>query len=146
MKILPRDPRTVMVVVFGRSRRPFNCSGGCVREVYAKEYEKSVKRRNERRQSRGVFMIYTSCEPSRTYGVVLIFFYGWQKQSGLVNRIALFRSKLSSLHSIFFFREINTTIMIRKRPMIIQDRLILVGLAISTTGPNYLSIQPLGPG
>jgi hypothetical protein len=37
MKILPRDPRTVMVVVFGRSRRPFNCSGGCVREVYAKK-------------------------------------------------------------------------------------------------------------
>ena len=75
MKILPRDPRAVMVVVFGRSRRPFNCSGGCVREVYARKYEKSVKRRNERRQSRGVFMIYTSCEPSRTYGVVLIFFF-----------------------------------------------------------------------
>ena len=35
-----------------------------------------VKRRNERRHSRGVFMIYASCEPSRTYGVVLIFFLG----------------------------------------------------------------------
>jgi hypothetical protein len=34
-----------------------------------------VKRRNERRQSRDIFMIYASCEPSRTYGVVLIFFF-----------------------------------------------------------------------
>jgi hypothetical protein len=26
-------------------------------------------------KSRGVVMIYSSCEPSRTYGVVLIFFF-----------------------------------------------------------------------
>jgi hypothetical protein len=55
MKILPRDPRVVMVVVFGRSRRPSNALAGCT--VYAKymlgKYEKSVKRRNERRQKQG---------------------------------------------------------------------------------------------
>jgi hypothetical protein len=28
-------------------------------------------------KSRGVVMIYFSCEPGRTYGVVLISFYGW---------------------------------------------------------------------
>jgi hypothetical protein len=28
-------------------------------------------------KSRGVVMIYFSCEPGKTYGVVLIFFYGW---------------------------------------------------------------------
>jgi hypothetical protein len=27
-------------------------------------------------KSRGVFMIYSSCEPGKTYGVVLIFFMG----------------------------------------------------------------------
>ena len=64
-----------MVVVFGRSRRPFNCSGGCVREVYARKYEKWLKEETNGGKSRGVFMIYTSCEPSRTYGVVLIFLW-----------------------------------------------------------------------
>ena len=55
MKILPRDPRVVMVVVFGQIQEAFNCSGGLhsVREVYARKYEKSVKRRNERRQKQG---------------------------------------------------------------------------------------------
>ena len=45
MKILPRDPRVVMVVVFGQIQEAFNCSGGLhsVREVYARKYEKWLK-------------------------------------------------------------------------------------------------------
>ncbi len=146
MKILPRDPRVVMVVVFGQIQEAFNCSGGlCTRSICQENMKSWLKEETNGGKSRGVVMIYTSCEPSRTYGVVLIFFYGWQKQSGVVNRINLYRFKLSSLHSIFL-REINTTIMIRKRPMIIQDRLILVGLAISTQDRIILvfSLQDLG--
>jgi hypothetical protein len=45
MRILPRNPRVVKVVVFGQIQEAFNCSGGLhgVREVYARKYEKSVK-------------------------------------------------------------------------------------------------------
>ena len=105
MQILPRDPRAVMVVVFGRSRRPSTALAGCVREVFMLGNMKSrLKEETNGGKSRGVVMIHTSCEPGRTYGVVLIFFYGWQKQSGVVNRINLYRFKLSSLHIIFFQR------------------------------------------
>ena len=67
------------VVVFGQIQEAFNCSGGLhsVREVYARKYEKSVKEETNGSKSRGVVIIYTSCEPGKTYGVVLIFFYGW---------------------------------------------------------------------
>jgi hypothetical protein len=79
-------------------------------------------------KSRGVVMIYSSCEPGKTYGVVLIFSWVvetiWTSEpNSLVSIQALVAS-----FNLFFFREINTTIMIRKRPMIRQDRLILVGL------------------
>jgi hypothetical protein len=40
MKILPRDPRVVMVVVFGRSRRPSTALAGCT--VYAKYYARKI--------------------------------------------------------------------------------------------------------
>ncbi len=44
VRILPRDPRIVKVVVFGQIQEAFNCSDGLrgVREVYARKYEKSV--------------------------------------------------------------------------------------------------------
>ena len=75
MKILPRDPRVVMVVVFGRSRGPSTALAGCVREVLMLGNMKSrLKEETNGGKSRGVVMIYSSCEPSRTYGVVLIFF------------------------------------------------------------------------
>ena len=69
-----------MVVVFGRSRRPSTALAGCT--VYAKYYARKYENRfNEEKnggKSRGVVMIYSSCEPGKTYGVVLIFFfYGW---------------------------------------------------------------------
>ena len=41
MKILPRDPRAVMVVVFGRSRRPSTALGA----VYAKYMLRNMKSR-----------------------------------------------------------------------------------------------------
>ena len=77
MKILPRDPRAVMVVVFGRSGRPSTALAG-VRRVGCQVMLGNMKNRfNEETnggKSRGVVMIYFSCEPGRTYGVVLIFF------------------------------------------------------------------------
>ncbi len=43
MQILPRDPRASDGRRVRQIREAFNCSGGCVREVYAKEYEKWLK-------------------------------------------------------------------------------------------------------
>ena len=147
MKILPRDPRVVMVVVFGRSRRPSNCSGRlCTRSICQENMKSGLKEETNGGKSRGVVMIYSSCEPSRTYGVVLIFFYGWQKQSGVVNRINLYRFKLSSLHSIFFFQRNKHHHHDKKKAYDKIGPAYLSRTAISTSGPNYLSIQPLGPG
>ncbi len=48
MKILPRDPGVVKVVVFGQIQEAFNCSGGlhsvgeALMPSYARKYEKSV--------------------------------------------------------------------------------------------------------
>ena len=127
MKILPRDPRVVMVVVFGQIQEASNCSGGlCTRSICQENMKSRLKEETNGGKSRGVVMIYSSCEPSRTYGVVLIFFYGWQKQSGVVNRINLYRFKLSSLHSIFFLREINNHHHDKKK-------------AYDKIGPAYLS-------
>ena len=43
MQILPRDPRASDGRRVQQIREAFNCSGGCAREVYAKEYEKWSK-------------------------------------------------------------------------------------------------------
>jgi hypothetical protein len=45
VRILPRDPRVLKVVVFGQIREAFNCSGWCTPSwmpSYARKYEKSV--------------------------------------------------------------------------------------------------------
>ncbi|MFN9907224.1 MAG: hypothetical protein ACK56F_14075 [bacterium] len=79
LRILPRDPRVVKVVVFGQIQGGLQLLwrvAAC--EVFMLGNMKS--RLNEETnggKSRGVVMIYSSCEPSRMYGVVLIFFYGW---------------------------------------------------------------------
>ena len=79
VRILPRDPRTEGASSSGRSRRPSTAQAGTWRWMpsYARKYEKSVNEETNGGKSRGVVMIYFSCEPGRTYGVVLIFFYGW---------------------------------------------------------------------
>ena len=63
-------------------------------------------------------MIYFSCEPGKTYGVVLIFLWVvetiWSIEP---NKLVSIQALVASYN--LFFREINTTIMIRKRPMII---------------------------
>jgi hypothetical protein len=80
VRILPRDPRTEGASSSGRSRRPSTALMGCA--VYTKLFMlRNMKSRFDEEtnggKSRGVVMIYFSCEPGKTYGVVLIFFYGW---------------------------------------------------------------------
>ncbi len=53
MKILPRDPRTVMVVVFGRSGRPSTALAGCVREVMLGNMKSRLKEETNGGKSRG---------------------------------------------------------------------------------------------
>ncbi len=86
VRILPRDPRVVKVVVFGQIQEAFNCSGGYlaldaklrgVRQVMLGNMKNRFNEEMNGGKSRGVVMIYSSCEPGKTYGVVLIFFYGW---------------------------------------------------------------------
>jgi hypothetical protein len=76
----------VKVVVFGQIQEAFNCSGGYlaldaklrgVREVMLGNMKNRFNEETNGGKSRGVVMIYFSCEPGRMYGVVLIFFYGW---------------------------------------------------------------------
>jgi len=76
MKILPRDPRAVMVVVFGRSGRPSTALAAVYVKFMLGNMKSRLKEETNGGKSRGVVMIYSSCEPSKTYGVVLIFFMG----------------------------------------------------------------------
>ncbi len=77
-----------------------------------------LKEETNRGKSRGVVMIYSSCEPGKTYGVVLIFLWAvetiWTSEP---NSLVSIEALVASFN--LFFREINITIMIRKRPMII---------------------------
>ena len=126
-----------MVVVFGRSRRPSTALAGCVRKVFMLGNMKSrLKEETNGGKSRGVVMIYSSCEPGKTYGVVLIFLWVvetiWTSEPN-----KLIQSKLSSLHSIlFFFREINNHHHDKKKAYDKIGPAYLSRTAISTTGPN----------
>ncbi len=80
LRILPRDPRVVKVVVFGQIQEAFNCSDGlpCAKLFMLGNMKNRFNEEKNGGKSRGVVMIYSSCEPGKTYGVVLIyFFYGW---------------------------------------------------------------------
>ena len=66
-----------MVVVFGRSRRHSTALGAVYAKYMLRNMKSRLKEETNGGKSRGVVMIYSSCEPGKTYGVVLIFFYGW---------------------------------------------------------------------
>ena len=77
-------------------------------------------------KSRGVVMIYSSCEPSRTYGVVLIFFL-WVVEtiwSSEPNKLVSIQALVASFN--LFFREINNHHHDKKK-------------AYDNIGPAYLS-------
>ena len=85
-------------------------------------------------KSRGVVMIYSSCEPGKTYGVVLIFFL-WVVEtiwSSEPNKLVSIQALVASFS--LFFGEINNhhhdkkKAYDKKRPMITKDWLILVRL------------------
>ena len=77
-------------------------------------------------KSRGVVMIYSSCVPGKTYGVVLIFFL-WVVEtiwSSEPNKLVSIQALVASYN--LFLREINNHHVDKKRPMIRKDWLILV--------------------